>query len=109
MTDLSYYIYIDTWSEDRLSGEYANAMDREDTRAIEVLGKELARRRIAGEKPPCKLVGEDGNVFSIIARVNRTLKQAGLPSRAKEFMHKAAQSRGYDAVLTLCDEYVEVE
>ena len=30
------------------------------------------------EKPKCKLVGEDGNVFCIIARVAKALKNAGV-------------------------------
>ena len=33
-------------------------------------------------KPPCKLIGEDGNVFSIIGRVRRALTAAGQEDRA---------------------------
>ena len=36
-------------------------------------------------KPTCNLVGIDGNVFSIIAHVRRTLREAGLENEAREF------------------------
>jgi hypothetical protein len=59
-------------------------------------------------KLPCKLIGEDGNVFSIIGRVRRALTAAGQEDRAREFVEKALRSTSYDAVLQLCLEYVEV-
>ena len=61
------------------------------------------------EKPICKLVGEDGNVFNIIGRVSKTLKSAGLSDKAKEFTTKAFAAGSYDAVLNLCDDYVTIE
>ena len=61
------------------------------------------------EKPRCKLSGEDGNVFAIIANVSRTLKRAGLRDKAEEFKAKAPKAGSYDNVLQLCMEYVEVE
>ena len=60
-------------------------------------------------KPICKLVGTDGNAFSIIGRVSRALKDAGLRDRAKEFTDKAFKSGSYDALLALCLNYVDVE
>jgi hypothetical protein len=38
--------------------------------------------------PKCKLVGTDGNVFSIIGKVSATLKKAGKVAGAKEFTEK---------------------
>jgi hypothetical protein len=60
-------------------------------------------------KPSCKLIGEDGNVFSIIGRVRRALTADGQEDRAREFVERAYRSESYDAVLQLCMEYVEVE
>jgi len=60
------------------------------------------------EKPECQLTGQDGNVFSIIGRVSKTLKKAGMPEKAKEFTEKAFKSGSYDEVLRLCSDYVEV-
>lgn len=59
-------------------------------------------------KPVCKLVGTDGNVFSIIARVKQALKKAGQEDRAQEFVEKAFQARSYNEVLALCTDYVDV-
>lgn len=61
------------------------------------------------EKPKCKLIGEDGNVFSIIGKVSRTLKMAGLEDEAKEFVGKAFAAKSYDEVLQIVLDYVEVE
>ena len=63
----------------------------------------------APEKPACKLVGEDGNVFNVIGLVRRALVAAGQPDRATEFVRRAFAAGSYDAVLQLCFEYVEVE
>ena len=60
------------------------------------------------KKPKCKLSGEDGNVFTIIGRVSRALKDAGQADKAKEFQTAAMSAPSYDAVLLLCNKYVDV-
>ena len=60
-------------------------------------------------KPVCGLIGEDGNVFSIIGRVVKVLRQNGLDDKAKEFQNKAIGAGSYDEVLQIVMEYVEVE
>lgn len=60
------------------------------------------------EKPPCKLLGEDSNVFAIIGSVRKALKRAGQRERAEEFTKRATSSHSYDEVLNLLDDYVEV-
>lgn len=59
-------------------------------------------------KPKCKLIGTDGNVFAIIGKVSKTLKEAGQPERAKEFVERATSAHSYDEVLAMLDDYVEV-
>jgi hypothetical protein len=59
-------------------------------------------------KPECVLVGTDGNVFSIIGKVSRTLKRAGQGDAAAEFSRRAMDAGSYDEVLRLCFEYVDV-
>jgi hypothetical protein len=59
-------------------------------------------------KPTCKLVGEDGNVFNVIGRVRRALRQAGEEGKAAEFTDKAFRAESYDRVLQLAQEYVDV-
>jgi len=60
-------------------------------------------------KPSCKLIGEDGNVFSIIGRVKRALVKDGQRDRANEFVFKAMRQKSYEDVLCLVQDYVEVE
>ena len=59
-------------------------------------------------KPKCKLVGTDGNVFCIISKVSRALKDVGQKDKAEEFSKKAMNSGSYDEVLCLCHNYVNV-
>ena len=59
--------------------------------------------------PICRLIGTDGNVFAIIGKVQRVLREAGQPDRASAFAERAFQCRSYDEVLQLCLEYVDVQ
>lgn len=60
-------------------------------------------------KPICKLIGIDGNVFNIIGLVVKTLKRAGQADKAKEFANRAMQAASYDDVLVMLSDYVEIE
>lgn len=104
---------VNEWSEQKLADEYALAVSGREWNStadknLIILEKELAKRRINSDKPPCQLTGQDGNVFSIIGRVSRTLKNAGLRAQSAEFCRRAMKSSKYEDVLTLCEEYVEV-
>jgi len=61
------------------------------------------------EKPVCKLVDTDGNVFALAGQVGKTLKRAGLADKATEFYEKLKNCGSYDEALRLMMEYVEVE
>ena len=61
------------------------------------------------DKPSCKLIGKDGNVFNIIGLVRRALQKAGQPEKAREFCERAVAAESYDAVLGMADEYVEIQ
>jgi hypothetical protein len=74
----------------------------------EAMSDTISEVKMAFGKPVCKLVGEDGNVFSIIGRVSQALKRANQREKAAEFVDKATHSKSYDAVLALCFDYVEV-
>ncbi len=60
------------------------------------------------EKPTVKLIGQDGNAFFILGTVNKALKKAGYPEKAKEFM---AEVKGgdYDNLLATAMKYAEIE
>lgn len=60
-------------------------------------------------KPKCKLIGTDGNIFTLAGRVQKTLKKEGLKEQAEEFMALLPNCRSYDEAIRLIMEYVEVE
>jgi hypothetical protein len=60
------------------------------------------------DKPKCKLVGTDGNVFALGGRVMSALRKAGQADKATEFSKKLFQCGSYDEALVLMQEYVEV-
>lgn len=60
------------------------------------------------EKPTVKLVGEDGNAFSILARVRKVLRENGLEDKIEEFTEEAT-SGDYDHLLQTVCKYCEAE
>ena len=61
-------------------------------------------------KPTCQLIGTDGNVFALAARVTQALRRAGQPEKAKEFSGKLfSQCGSYDEALQLMLQYVDAE
>lgn len=61
------------------------------------------------DKPSVQLSGQDGNVFSIIARVGKALRKGSDPAKEKEFCDKAFRAESYDEVLRLAFEYCDVK
>ena len=59
------------------------------------------------QKPPCPLIGADGNVFSLIGLATRTLKDNGMADAAKEMRTRIMDSGSYDMALGIIMEYVE--
>ena len=59
------------------------------------------------KKPKCRLNDGEGNVSKIIARVLKTLKNAGQNEKADEFRTNAVWS--VNEILALCADYVEIE
>jgi len=61
------------------------------------------------EKPKVKLIGEDGNIFSILARTRAALKEAGREEDAQKMMDRAFDCKSYEEALNIVMEYIEVE
>jgi len=60
-------------------------------------------------KPEVKMIGNDGNAFSVMGRVKQALKRAGAD---KEYIDKylsEATSGDYDNLLVVSMGYVDVE
>lgn len=60
------------------------------------------------EKPDCKLIGEDGNIFNLMGIASRTLKQNGLKDEAKEMCSRVTSSGSYYEALSIIGEYVNI-
>ena len=60
-------------------------------------------------KPTVKLVGKDGNAFSIMGRVKKALRQAGADQEYIDRYLGEATSGDYDHLLVVSMEYVDVE
>lgn len=61
------------------------------------------------EKPRVKLVGMDGNAFSILSRTKTAMKKAGWDKKEIEDFLEEAMSGDYDHLLQTVIKYCEVE
>lgn len=59
-------------------------------------------------KPDCKLIGEDGNIFNLMARASRTLRENNLSEEAQEMRERITSSGSYDEALCIIGEYVNI-
>ena len=60
------------------------------------------------QKPRCKLIGEDGNIFNLMGIASRTLRNAGMKEQAAEMMQRVQSSKSYSEALSIIADYVEV-
>lgn len=63
---------------------------------------------MASERPRCRLVGEDGNVFNLIAKVSRCLRDNGMRKEASEMQDRVFACGSYEEALGIMGEYVEI-
>ncbi len=61
------------------------------------------------EKPVVKLIGNNGNAFSIMGQVQRALKKSGADREYIDQYLSEAMSGNYDHMLAVSMEYVTVE
>ncbi len=61
------------------------------------------------QKPVCKLIGQDGNIFNLMGIACRALRDAGLEKRAVEMIERISLAQDYDEALRIILEYVEAE
>ena len=59
------------------------------------------------QKPECKLINEDGNIFFILARVRNTLRENGLEAELKQVTTRVMESKSYYEALEIISEYVD--
>ena len=60
-------------------------------------------------RPKMQLIGQNGNIFAIMGRASRLLKNAGQSDKAKEMCDRVTASQSYSEALNIVSEYVETE
>lgn len=60
------------------------------------------------QKPNCKLLGEDGNVYNLLGIASRTLRRSGLADQANEMCDRICASGSYDEALCIIGDYVNI-
>ena len=61
------------------------------------------------EKPVCKLLGTDGNVFALLSRVSDCLRKNGQGVRLAGMRNRVMNCSSYDEALQIMMEYVDIE
>ena len=60
------------------------------------------------KKPECKLIGEDSNIFNLLSKASRTLKDNGMKDEADEMWKRVTSSGSFDEALCIIGEYVTI-
>ena len=60
-------------------------------------------------RPKMQLIGQDGNIFAIMGRASRLLKNSGQGEKAKEMRDRVMSCDSYQKALNIISEYVETE
>lgn len=63
------------------------------------------------EKPVCRLIGENGNIFNLMLIASKTLRKYEQYEQSKELIQRiiGGEAKCYDEALRIIMEYVEVE
>lgn len=61
------------------------------------------------ERPPLKLVGEDGNAFAILGRAKKAMKEAGWSKDLQSEIMVDATDRDYNHLLQVMMAYFDTE
>jgi hypothetical protein len=61
------------------------------------------------KKPDCKLIGTDGNVFALAAKVQKVLIENDMAEQASDMVVELGKCKDYDEALVLFSKYVDIE
>ena len=76
---------------------------------VSVQSEESVKRPPVPKRPTMKLIGEDGNIFAILGRASRLLRENGQQEQAKEMTNRVFRSVDYYSALNIISEYVQTE
>ena len=92
------------------SGYYFELFDKDDRKIDSMFGEKM-RYSIDDyivEKPKCKLVGENGNIYNLMGIAYKALKRNGQEEDAKEMCNKiTTEAKSYEEALCILTDYVE--
>ena len=60
------------------------------------------------KKPNCPLVGQDGNIFNLMAIASRTLREHDMAEQATEMCERIRNCGNYYSALGVIGEYVNI-
>lgn len=76
---------------------------------VSVQSEESVKKPPVPKRPTMKLIGEDGNIFAILGRASRLLRENGQQEQAKEMTNRVFRSADYYSALNIISEYVQTE
>lgn len=62
-----------------------------------------------GKKPVAKMVGQDGNVFNLMAIARKALRAAGKDEDVTKMTQEVQACGSYDEALSIMSKYVDIE
>lgn len=73
------------------------------------MGEEVVMAEQAKKWGEVKLLGEDGNIFSIMGRCRKQMKEMGAnPLEIQAFQNQVMNAGSYDEALSIVQEWFEV-
>ena len=72
------------------------------------LGGYLTPEEQPVRKPDCPLIGQNGNIFNLMAIATRTLDENGMEAEAKEMRERIHAADSYYKALDIIGEYVNI-
>lgn len=69
---------------------------------------EVEKEKDIKRKPDCPLVGQNGNIFNLMAIASKTLKENGMEKEAEEMCSRIRSSGDYYKALVIIGEYVNI-
>lgn len=81
------------------------------------IGQSLTERgieykiRYGDEKPECKLIGENGNIFNLIALASKCLTEHNMKEQAEEMKERIiekGEAHSYEEAIAIIMEYVNI-
>lgn len=90
--------------------EYGDWLDRHiETGEIEIVEFDTYEVSQLDYKPTAILLGQDGNIFNLMAIASLALTREGKEEKAKTMRQEITESKSYNEALSIIMKYVEVE